>query len=51
VFQALVERHGILVRDVSAGPGLEDCLRITAGTDDDVDAVLTALKTICGGEV
>ena len=40
VFRRLVEQHGILVRNVSAGPGLEGCLRITAGTMEDVDAVL-----------
>jgi histidinol-phosphate aminotransferase len=48
VFRRLVEEHGILVRDVSAVPGLDGCLRITAGTDDDVDAVLRALETILG---
>lgn len=46
VFRRLIEEHGILVRDVSAGPGLAECLRITAGTDDDVDAVLRALAAI-----
>ncbi|HEY3279313.1 MAG TPA: histidinol-phosphate transaminase [Gemmatimonadales bacterium] len=46
VFRRLVEHHGILVRDVSAAPGLEGCLRITAGTDEDVDAVVGALQVI-----
>jgi histidinol-phosphate aminotransferase len=46
VFRRLVEQHGILVRDVSGGPGLEGCLRITAGTPDDVDAVVGALTAI-----
>jgi histidinol-phosphate aminotransferase len=49
VFRRLVEEHGILVRDVSGGPGLEGCLRITAGTTDDVDAVLGALTAIFRG--
>ena len=49
VFRRLVEEHGILVRDVSGGPGLEGCLRITAGTVDDVDAVLGALTAILTG--
>jgi histidinol-phosphate aminotransferase len=49
VFRRLVEQHGILVRDVSGGPGLEGCLRITAGTPDDVDAVLGALTAILAG--
>jgi histidinol-phosphate/aromatic aminotransferase/cobyric acid decarboxylase-like protein len=43
-----VEQHGILVRDVSGGPGLEGCLRVTAGTVDDVDAVVAALTIIFG---
>ena len=46
VFRRLVDEHGILVRDVSATPGLEGCLRITAGTTDDVDAVVEALRAI-----
>ena len=46
VFRRLVEDHGILVRDVSGAAGLENCLRITAGTDDDVDAVVRALQAI-----
>jgi len=37
------------VRDVSTGgPGLEGCLRITAGTEDDVTAVARALAEILG---
>src|SRR5438309_1497132 len=46
VFRRLVEEHGILVRDVSGAVGLEGCLRITVGTDDDVDAVARALHAI-----
>jgi histidinol-phosphate aminotransferase len=46
VFARLVREHGILVRDVSGAPGLEGCLRITAGTEDDVEAVGQALGTI-----
>jgi len=46
VFRRLVEEYGILVRDVSAGPGLDGCLRITAGTDEDVEAVAAALSAI-----
>jgi histidinol-phosphate aminotransferase len=48
VFGRLVEEHGILVRDVSAGPGLAECLRVTAGTEEDVDAVLGALRAVLG---
>ena len=46
VFRRLVEQYGILVRDVSGGPGLEGCLRVTAGTVEDVDAVVGALTAI-----
>jgi histidinol-phosphate aminotransferase len=48
VFRRLIEEHGILVRDVSGGAGLEGCLRITAGTTEDVDAVLAGLRAILG---
>ncbi len=48
VFRRLVDEHGILVRDVSGGTGLAECLRITAGTAADVDAVLAALGAIMG---
>lgn len=49
VFRRLVEQHGILVRDVSAGAGLAECLRVTAGEAADVDAVIAALADILGG--
>jgi histidinol-phosphate aminotransferase len=49
VFRRLVEEHGILVRDVSAGTGLAECLRVTAGEAADVDAVVAALASIFGG--
>jgi histidinol-phosphate aminotransferase len=43
VWRALLER-GVLVRDVSAAvPG---CLRVTAGTPDEVDGFLSALKEV-----
>jgi histidinol-phosphate aminotransferase len=48
VFRRLVEEFGILVRDVSAGAGLSECLRITVGEAADVDAVVSALATILG---
>src|SRR2546430_1880626 len=49
VFHRLAAEHGIVVRDVSrGGPGLENCLRITAGTQEDVDAVAAALGAILG---
>ena len=46
VYRRLLQDHDILVRDVSAVPGLEQCLRISVGTDDDMVAVETALSEI-----
>ena len=46
VFQRLLREHDILVRDVSAVPGLEQCLRISVGTDADMVAVESALREI-----
>ena len=43
VFRLLYERYGILVRDVSGGTDLSECLRISIGTEDDMEAVLAAL--------
>ncbi|MBK8002527.1 MAG: histidinol-phosphate transaminase [Gemmatimonadetes bacterium] len=48
VFTRLVEEAGILVRDVSRGPGLAGCLRVSIGTPADNDAVLAALVKILG---
>ncbi len=46
VFQRLYDDHGILVRDVSNAGELAECLRISIGTDDDMDAVVLALAEI-----
>ena len=46
VFRRLLEEFGILVRDVSSGAGLRECLRISIGTHEDMDAVLAALSAI-----
>jgi histidinol-phosphate aminotransferase len=48
LFRRLVEEHGVLVRDVSGGAGLADCLRISIGSREDMDAALTALRAILG---
>lgn len=42
VWKGLLEQD-VLVRDVSEGPGLERCLRVSAGTPSEVDAFLDAL--------
>jgi histidinol-phosphate aminotransferase len=43
VWQRLVDR-GVLVRDFSSWPRLDDCLRITVGTPQENDAFLAALR-------
>ena len=46
VFRRLLTEAGILVRDVSSGPGLSECLRVSVGTREDTEAVLAALRSI-----
>ncbi|HUF36444.1 MAG TPA: histidinol-phosphate transaminase [Gemmatimonadales bacterium] len=46
VFRRLHDEYGILVRDVSNAGELAECLRISIGTDEDMDAVLAALGEI-----
>jgi histidinol-phosphate aminotransferase len=48
VFRRLLDEDGILVRDVSAASELQECLRISVGTDEDMDAVIAALERIAG---
>jgi len=42
-FVEFMQRRGFLVRDTSANPGCEGCVRITVGTPDQMDAVLPAI--------
>jgi histidinol-phosphate aminotransferase len=42
LWEAMVA-DGVLVRDFSQWPGVEDCLRVTVGTPEENDAFLTAL--------
>jgi histidinol-phosphate aminotransferase len=48
LFRRLLEEHGILVRDVSNAAELAECLRISIGTPEDMEAVLAALGDILG---
>lgn len=50
VFRRLLAEHGILVRDVSGSAELAQCLRISIGTEEDMEAVLGALGGIVTGE-
>jgi histidinol-phosphate aminotransferase len=44
-WQALLDK-GVLVRDVSSGPGLAGWLRVNAGTEDETTAFLDALREV-----
>jgi histidinol-phosphate aminotransferase len=46
LFRRLLDEHGILVRDVSAYPMLDGCLRVNAGTPEETGAFLEAVATI-----
>ncbi len=48
VFGRMLNDFGILIRDVSHGAGLSECLRISIGEREDMDAVVAALKEILG---
>ena len=48
LFRRLLDDHGILVRDVSNTVELAECLRLSIGTPDDMEAVLAALGAILG---
>ncbi len=43
-FVAAMQRREILVRDSSANPGCDGCVRITVGTPSQVDGVLQAIR-------
>ncbi|MDR2035129.1 MAG: histidinol-phosphate transaminase [Coriobacteriales bacterium] len=46
VWQQLHESYGILVRDLSALPGLADCLRVSIGTPQENDEFIAALSCV-----
>lgn len=47
VFRGL-RRGGVLVKDLSAQPGLENCLRVTVGTAEENAAFVVALRAVLG---
>lgn len=49
LFRRLLEGYGVLVRDVSAYPMLEGCLRVNAGTPAEGDAFLNGVARVLGG--
>jgi histidinol-phosphate aminotransferase len=46
VWRDLLHDHSVLVRDLSRTPGLEDCLRVTVGTDEEIARFLSAMDEI-----
>jgi histidinol-phosphate aminotransferase len=43
-FVAQMQRRGILVRDVARNPGCDSCVRITAGTREQMPEILAAIR-------
>ncbi|MHB1322844.1 MAG: histidinol-phosphate transaminase [Coriobacteriia bacterium] len=46
VWRDLLHDHSILVRDFSRTPGLEDCLRVTVGSCEEVERFVAAMDEI-----
>ena len=43
-FADAMQRRGVIVRDMSASPGCEGCIRITAATNEQIALVLQAMR-------
>ena len=50
VYDELLERFGVLIRDVSGYPMLKDYFRVSVGKPDENDRLLEGLRDIFGGE-
>src|SRR5574340_1198113 len=46
VWRDLLHDHSVLVRDFSRTPGLQDCLRVTVGTEEEVGRFLRGMEEI-----
>ncbi len=46
VWRDLLHEHSVLVRDFSRAPGLEDCLRVSVGTEEEVGRFLKGMDEI-----
>jgi len=46
VWRDLLHEFSVLVRDFSRTPGLEDCLRVTVGTEEEIQRFLAAMDEI-----
>jgi histidinol-phosphate aminotransferase len=45
-FVQSMRRRGILVRDRHSDPGCEGCVRLTVGTDEHLETLITALREV-----
>jgi histidinol-phosphate aminotransferase len=50
VYDELLARHGVLIRDVSGYPMLRDYFRVSVGTPDENERLLAGLRDIFEGE-
>jgi histidinol-phosphate aminotransferase len=48
LWRDLLHNHSVLVRDFSRAPGLEDCLRVSVGTDEENGRFLVAMDDCLG---
>jgi histidinol-phosphate aminotransferase len=48
LWRDLLHNHSVLVRDFSRASGLEDCLRVTVGTDEEIRRFLEAMRDCLG---
>ncbi|NTU89987.1 MAG: histidinol-phosphate transaminase [Actinobacteria bacterium] len=46
VWEELYESYSVLIRDFSSAPGLEDCLRVSVGSEQENERFLAALGSI-----
>ena len=46
MWRDLLHSHDILVRDLSRVPGLEDCLRVSVGSEKENQAFLKAMSEL-----
>lgn len=46
IWRDLLYSHSIYIRDLSRGEGLENCLRVTVGTDEENRSFLKAIDTV-----
>ncbi|MDH4139960.1 MAG: histidinol-phosphate transaminase [Coriobacteriia bacterium] len=46
LWRDLLHNHSVLIRDFSRTPGLADCLRVTIGSEDDIQRFLDAVRDV-----